>query len=293
MFATDKNQSSAFLDGEGFEVPWEPSISRLPCIEELSLDVLWLGKMAGESVPDLAVWSVVRPVVQVSEDLSGPIASVFEPRMRAKAKAAPETAVPLARFAALRPPVHEGDSAMAFAPYPFVGEEAENDAARFEHPANLVEDGVQVGNVLHHLIIDDNIEGLVWERNAVLHLRNSTLGYEARRNVGAVTPAVEEDIASVRINAIGEQQFNDLPLTAAVVENAPSALGGEVSAELVVIQKKIPPKKYAMSCPKKASSRTTNINAIANHSPNASLMRANPTVLATMNNKFQLPRSPE
>jgi len=54
---------------------------------------------------------------------------------------------------------------MSFMPNALVGEKTEKSSAGFQDPMNFGKSGIEILDVLHHLIIDDDIECGGRERN--------------------------------------------------------------------------------------------------------------------------------
>lgn len=201
--------------------------------------MLWRGQVAREGLADLAVWAVERPLVEPFTKTLAPL------HRREHLILSPDTEQPKgervvhAGVTAFRKPVHEGNHAMALAPDRGVGEEAQDLTAWRGNSRNLSHNGVEVGDVLHDLIADDQIEVRVGEWDRLVHRNDSTALHELVDAL-AVHRAAEsgvtyEGVAAVSINAQGEHLLDHLSATASVVENAASVSRGEVGAEVVIV----------------------------------------------------------
>jgi hypothetical protein len=88
--------------------------------------------------------------------------------------------------------------------------------------------------VFHYLVVKNNIEVTIRERNSIVHLSDATSVNQVRRYGTTVAAALIEDITTVRVDSLGKEQFDDLPLTTSIIEDATTMFGGKVRAEFIV-----------------------------------------------------------
>lgn len=202
----------------------------------MSFHVLGCGQVTRERIHDLAVGSVERPLV---EPFGRPFTTLHERHgsysTAGDSKSVKGEGVIDARPIALPEPVDERDADVTLAPYLTVREEAQDDTSGFRHAGDLPHGDFHVSHMLKDLVVGDDIEGVVIERDAItIHLPDAG-AEQIGADLALVVDAFVVDIAAEGIDVAREHVLDDLSAPAAVVERSTAMLGGEVGAELVIV----------------------------------------------------------
>jgi hypothetical protein len=124
--------------------------------------------------------------------------------MESEAEAPKEECVPDTESSApFGKPMEERDPDVAFPPGGVVGEHAKHRAARFQHACDLANGKIEIWYVLENLVVNDNIEGSVVERDArIAHLTNALLIEQCLIDNVPVTTAFVIKIAPESVHTV-------------------------------------------------------------------------------------------
>lgn len=199
-------------------------------VEPFLFRVLDFSKVLAQRCVNLFARSVVGPLIKPIADALSPGDGGGWCTRGANAQPVQSSGIVDASSRSLGEPVQERDGTVTLSPYAAIWKDVNAPPARLEHSRDLSHRNVEVGNVLHHLVADDDIERCVGKWDAIPCHAVDVFG-RIRQQMRRVITAFVEHIASTCVNATRSKNRHDLTGSASVIKHL--ALRHQRYAELV------------------------------------------------------------